>query len=138
MKPSIRRSFLKKSALGLSAWFGLSSFVKAEADPISGAFVHVVYFWMNNPDDDEEKALFTKNLKAFLDKVSVIRSYHVGTPANTPRDVVDNSYSFGLVVTFDDVAGHDIYQEHAEHKKFIAETQHLWSKVQIYDSIAVA
>ena len=137
MNSSPRRSFVKKAALGLSAWLGFSSFNRPTADLVDGSFVHVVYFWMKNPNVTEEKQAFTKNLKSFLDQVDVIRSYHIGEPANTPRAVVDNSYSFALIVTFDDVSKHDIYQEHAAHKKFIADTQHLWSKVRIYDSVAV-
>jgi hypothetical protein len=136
MKATIRRSFLKKSALGFTGWLGLSSFNNAQAASLGGDFVHTVYFWMKEPNNTTSNALFTKNLRSFLDAVDVIRTYHIGVPANTPRDVVDNSYTFALIVTFDDRGQHDIYQEHEIHKKFIADTQHLWTKVQIYDSIS--
>ncbi len=138
MKETQRRSFVKKSALGLMGWLGLSSFSKSQVNTLGGDFVHTVYFWMKNPDSTNDNSIFAMNLKTFLDAVDVIRTYHIGVPANTPREVVDNSYTFALIVTFDDKAAHDIYQEHAIHKKFIADTQHLWTKVQIYDSIAAA
>lgn len=138
MKEKKRRSFVKQSALGLAGWLGLSSFSKPQSNSLGGNFVHTVYFWMKTPEDAASNALFTKNLRTFLDAVDVIQSYHIGVPANTPRDVVDNSYSFALIVTFTDKDAHDIYQEHAIHKKFIADTQHLWTRVQIYDSIGVS
>ncbi|MEQ9299916.1 MAG: Dabb family protein [Cyclobacteriaceae bacterium] len=138
MKETKRRSFVKKSALGFAGWLGLSSFSKSQAGSLGGDFVHTVYFWMKAPEDTPSNTLFTTNLRIFLDAVDVIQSYHIGVPANTPRDVVDNSYSFALIVTFTDKAAHDVYQEHAIHKKFIADTQHLWTKVQIYDSIGVS
>lgn len=138
MKETQRRSFVRKSALGLAGWLGLSSFSISQVNTLGGDFVHTVYFWMKDPDNAKNNSTFTKNLKVFLDAVDVIRTYHIGVPANTPRDVVDNSYTFALIVTFDDKAAHDIYQEHALHKKFIADTQDLWTKVQIYDSISAA
>ena len=134
---SQRRSFLQKAVVGLGSLVGLSAF-NAQKPTLGGDFVHVVYFWMKDPDNKTDQDLFVKNLKVFLDNVSVIRSYHIGGPAHTPRDIVDNSYSFALIVTFDDRNGHDVYQEHELHKAFITDTQHLWSKVQIYDSVGVS
>jgi len=120
-----RRKFIKNS-LGVAGLAGLGACTTTspESKSIGGNFVHVVLFWMHN-------------LSTFLENVDVIKSYHVGEPAMTPREVVDNSYTFCLVVTFDDVQGHDIYQEHPIHKKFIEDTKHLWSKVQIFDAINV-
>ncbi|MDH4059117.1 MAG: Dabb family protein, partial [Cyclobacteriaceae bacterium] len=37
----------------------------------------------------------------------------------------------------DDVGGQDTYQTHPIHLKFIEECSSLWSKVIVYDSIAV-
>jgi hypothetical protein len=51
----------------------------------------------------------------------------------TPREVVDNTYDVGLCVALDDVAGHDVYQEHPLHKEFIARNKDHWQRVQIYD-----
>jgi hypothetical protein len=54
----------------------------------------------------------------------------------TPRPVVDNTYDVGLSVALDDRAGHDVYQEHALHKEFIARNQEHWQRVQVYDFTA--
>ncbi len=137
MSSTKRRSFLKRTlgALGLAPLLG---FTLPQVPSVGGSFVHVVYFWMKNPEDAAARETFLRNLVAFLNRVDVIRSYHVGTPANTPRDIVDNSYTFAIVVTFDGREGHDIYQDHPEHLSFIDQTSNLWTKVQIYDSESVA
>ncbi|MBV6654886.1 MAG: Dabb family protein, partial [Mameliella sp.] len=62
-------------------------------------------------------------------------SMHIGTPAGTNRSVVDNSYSFCLIVTFDSKKEHDLYQKEQVHLNFIEQTKGLWSKIQIYDSV---
>jgi hypothetical protein len=69
--------------------------------------------------------------------VGEIKTKHVGTPADTEREVIDNSYSYCLVVTFDSKKEHDIYQDHTLHKQFIENASDLWEKVLVYDSISI-
>jgi hypothetical protein len=56
-------------------------------------------------------------------------------PADTDRPIIDRSYSYALILTFADKAAHDAYQVHPTHDKFRTECGHLWSRVQIYDSV---
>ncbi|MDN5204341.1 Dabb family protein [Fulvivirgaceae bacterium BMA10] len=133
-----RRSFLQKAsavlgAMGISTLF--TSNAKAEK-PIDGKFVHVVFFWLKDPQNKEAKKTFESGLRSFIEGVDVIKSHHIGTPANTSRPVIDSSYSFCLIVTFDSKKEHDIYQEHSLHKKFIEDLSPLWEKVVVYDSIS--
>lgn len=133
-----KRNFLKRILLGSSALLGTQAVFansKKVAAPKQGAFVHMVYIWLKEPDNKEHQSTFLKNTKDFLKEVDEIVTWYVGTPAQTPRDVVDNSYSFSIMVSFKNREDHDIYQEHAAHKKFIKETSMLWNKVQVYDSI---
>ena len=58
----------------------------------------------------------------------------IGVPAATSRPVIDRSYTFALVVMFDDLVGHDAYQEHPIHKAFVENFSGHWTKVQIFDS----
>lgn len=134
MKQSMRRRFVK-NGLGLAVMTGLSGCTSSPTTSVGGAFVHMVFFWMKNPHDTESKSIFQKNLRDFLAQIAVINTYNIGVPANTPREVVDNSYNFSLIVTFDNKEGHDVYQEHPAHTKFIKETEHLWKKVLIYDAL---
>ena len=110
---------------------------KAKGLQKHGNFVHVVFFWLKNPDSKKDRKKFENNLNTFIKGVDYIRSTHIGTPAGTARSVVDNSYTYSLIVSFDNKKDHDAYQEHGLHKKFIDDTAVLWDRVQVYDSILV-
>ena len=101
---------------------------------MEGNFVHAVFFWLVNEDDKTKKAFLTE-LRKFIDNVDMIRSQHIGTPADTDREVIDNSWTFSLILSFDSKKEHDEYQEHQLHKDFIANASSLWVKVQVYDSV---
>ena len=137
----LRRSFLKKCGQAF-ALLGLGAAIpKTEENKGEKEFFHQVFFWMKEPENKQLKATFEKNLSVFLkvcekDKLFT-RKYFVGTPANTPREVVDNTYAYSLVVVFKNKEFHDKYQEHPAHKKFIEDTKQLWTKVLIYDAIGI-
>ena len=104
-------------------------------ETIKGKFEHVVLFFLNNPDDEAEKAKLETGLRNLIKNSEFIVSAHLGVPAMTPRNVVDNSYSFNYTVTFDSKEAQDKYQVEPVHLEFIETHKHLWSKVLIYDSI---
>ncbi len=118
--------------LGASA---SSSSAGSSSAPAHGKFVHVVFFWLKNPDNQAERKQFENNLNTFISGIDYIRSSHVGTAAGTDRTVVDNSYTYCLIVSFDNKDDHDAYQEHALHQKFVTDSEALWERVQVYDSI---
>jgi len=99
--------------------------------------IHKVFFWLKNPDSEADRAQLIAGIKA-LSAIETIRAIHVGVPASTEkRDVVDNSYQVSEMLCFDDVEGQNAYQVHPLHQKFVDENSHLWSKVVVYDSMAV-
>jgi hypothetical protein len=104
------------------------------ATTIQGDFAHTVYFWLHNPDNSEDRKAFKTSLTNFINQSPYITTKHIGVPAKTNREVIDNSYTYSLLLTFKDKATQDQYQEEAAHKQFIAESSHLWSKVIVYDS----
>ncbi|MBK5193956.1 MAG: Dabb family protein, partial [Flavobacteriaceae bacterium] len=63
-------------------------------------FTHVVYFYLNNPDNPEDRSAFENSLKKFLDTSLYAKTKFIGIPAETPRNVVDNSYTYSLILTF--------------------------------------
>ncbi|WP_235324415.1 Dabb family protein [Pedobacter lusitanus] len=64
-----------------------------------------------------------------------MKSLHAGVPAPIERAVVDTTYTFSLVLFFEDLAAHDVYQVHPVHKAFLDEFRVLFEKVVIYDAI---
>jgi hypothetical protein len=100
--------------------------------------VHHVFFWLKNPDSKEDLAKLLAGLRT-LAGVDTVRGIHIGVPADTEqRGVVDGSYSASEILFFDDVAGQNAYQVHPIHKQFVADCEHLWQRVVVYDVKAVA
>lgn len=106
-------------------------------DMISGQFAHSVLIWLNNPDSEADRKKMETGLSMLIENSNFIRSAHLGVPALTARDVVDNSYTYHLMVTFGSKEEQDKYQVEPAHKKFLADCSSLWSKVLIYDSMNV-
>lgn len=96
--------------------------------------IHNVYFWLKSGLNADEKTEFEAGLKSLCSE-SNTRSGYFGKPAATAhRDVVDGSYSYSLVLLFDDLAAHDRYQnESTVHDKFIEENLPKWERVVVYD-----
>lgn len=96
-------------------------------------FVHSVYFWLRPDLTEAESKAFWEGVHS-LTTIESVKWGFVGTPAATDRPVIDRSYSCKLVVAFDDVAGHDFYQEDPIHDRFRKECAPYWTKVLIYDA----
>ena len=110
---------------------------KADAGEIkiTGALVHHVLFWLNEPENKEHLKQILEGLNKLI-KVETIKMSHIGFPASTEdRDVVDHSYSVSYMAFFDSKDDQDIYQKHPIHLNFVDECSHLWKKVVVYDSM---
>ena len=94
-------------------------------------FVHCVYFWLKPGITEAERKQFVAGATS-LTKIKAVKQGWVGKPADTDRPIIDRSYSYGLVVAFDDLAGHDAYQVDPIHDAF-RNLSHLWTQVKIYD-----
>lgn len=94
---------------------------------------HHVLFWLKADTTEDQKAAFLKSLQT-LENIEVVKTFHVGTPAPIDRAVVDTTYTFSLVLFFEDLAAHGVYQVHPLHKAFLDEFKLYFDKVIIYDS----
>ena len=131
-----RRDFMMKMAAGLAATglVSVSTQVRAREIPMKNVFVHHVFFWLKEPKNDEVRKEFENGLHALV-KVPQIQSYHIGTPVESPREVVDDSFTFSYMAFFKSKEDQNIYQTHPIHLKFIEDCQHLWEKVVVYDAM---
>lgn len=112
----------------------LTAPINAAVPKKKGQVLHHVFFWLKNPDSQEDLKKLLDGLKS-LEKIESVRQYNVGVPAPTdPRPVVDSSYSVSALSFFDDLAGQNAYQVHPLHKKFVETCSPLWKKIQVYDS----
>jgi len=100
-------------------------------------FTHVVYFWLKNPDSAQDRNAFLKSLKNFMQKSEYAQTKFIGEPAGTSREVVDGSFTYSLILSFPSKEIQDKYQAEPAHVKFVEESQHLWEKVVVYDSVGI-
>lgn len=106
--------------------------IDGDAEP---GLVHTVYFWLNEDVDEASAKDFEEGVWS-LEGIPSVKRMFFGPPAATPsRGVVDNSFDYALIVWFDDVAGHDIYQDHPIHLKFVEEQEAKFGRVQVYDNV---
>ena len=99
----------------------------------AGMLIHSVYFWFKADADPAVVARFEEGLRR-LTAIPDIETAHFGRPETTPkRSVIDDSYAWGLIETFADLAAHDRYQEHEIHEQFLREFSSSWERVQVYD-----
>lgn len=101
------------------------------------AFAHTVYFWFNNPDNQADRDLFETSLQKFLDNSKYAKTNFIGTPPKATREVVDGSFTYSLIVTFESAEAQEGYQKEQAHLTFIDECKHLWKKVIVYDSLGL-
>lgn len=100
---------------------------------LQNIFVHHVFFYLNNSDAANTQSL-VEGLER-LSKASIIKQSHIGIPANTNRDVVDNAYDVSWLAFFNSAEEQDAYQTDPVHLEFVKDCSYLWNKVVVYDSV---
>ena len=96
--------------------------------------VHTVFFWLRKDVPASARQQLLDDCPKYLKSPTVTQLW-VGTPADTPeRDVVNATFDVGLTVIFDDVAGHNAYQDHPQHDEFIERNRSNWSRVEVFNA----
>lgn len=101
------------------------------------AFAHTVYFWFKEPNNQADRAKFESSLKTFLKNSKFAKTNFIGTPPAATREVVDGSFTYSLIVTFESAEAQEGYQNEQPHLTFIEECKHMWEKVIVYDSFGL-
>jgi hypothetical protein len=133
-KVNFWRAFCLCSLLHVSVNAVAAEQLKKQTIIESKGFLHSVYFWLEKPNNVNDREAFENHLTKFIDKSLYVKSKFIGTVAPSERDVVDSSYTYALVLTFASKEDQDKYQTEPVHLKFIEDAQHLWKKVVIYDA----
>ena len=98
-------------------------------------FVHSVYFWLRDDLSPTAKTTFIEGIRS-LGRIETVEQSFIGVPAGTSREIIDQSYSYALVLGFADQAAHDAYQVHPVHDVFREQCGGSWNKIVIYDAIS--
>lgn len=137
-----RRNFLKASSVTLAA--ATLAPVVTQANLITpntktvkkNEFIsHYVLFWLKPDVSENDIANFTGFFEE-LRKVPNVKTLHYGRAANsTPRDVVDNSFTYTLLVSFDSLEDLETYGTHPIHLQAIEKYSKYWNKVVVHDAV---
>jgi len=100
---------------------------------LQNSFIHHVFFWLKENNENNRQELI-KGLKK-LSAVKTIQQYHIGLPANTNRDVIENTYNISWMILFNSTEDQESYQVDPIHLNFVNECSHLWKKVTVFDSV---
>lgn len=142
-----RRIFLGASIAGLSTSLLSSCTISSESKEENttmktenleaGNIIHQVYFWLKDGITAEEEKDFLEFFR-ILKTVPGIKSIYVGKPAPTnPRDVVDNSFSYSITVSYEGMDEINVYEVHPIHLDAIEKYKKYWTKVEVRDSAVI-
>ena len=130
-----RRNFIKSTAVAAVIGVTIPA-CSSSSTPINNEQIaHYVLFWLKEDLSDQEKKDFTHFFEE-LRQVPNIKSLHYGSPASTTqRDVVDNSFTYNLLVYFDNIDELNVYETHPIHLEAIKKFSQYWTKVVVHDSV---
>lgn len=127
-----RRNFLKAGVVVASIGSVISC---SKSESTYGPIIHSVYFWLKEGLSAEEEADFPGFFE-MLRGISSVQTLKYGKPAPVnPRPVVDNSFSYNLIVTFENIDDINNYETHPDHLAAIEKYQKYWSKVEVRDTL---
>lgn len=105
--------------------------IDADALP---ALMHTVYVWLKPDLSEADEEEFLNSLRS-LETIKTVKNFYIGPPAATEsREVVDNSFSYALILWFDSLEDHLAYQVDPIHLKFVAENKDKWDRVRVRDN----
>ena len=100
--------------------------------------IHNVYFWLKDGISKTEEADFLRYFK-ILAKIPLAQTLILGKAAPTPpRDVVDHSYSYHLMITFKNLEDITAYGNHPDHAAGAEQFKKYWQRVEVKDTIIIS
>jgi hypothetical protein len=101
------------------------------------SFSHVVYFWLHNPEDSLDRTQFETALSKLFRNSQYTKTNFLGTPPKATREVVDGSFTYAMIVTFESAEAQAAYQKEPAHLEFIEEAGHLLKDYVVYDAVGL-
>ncbi|QDU68408.1 Dabb family protein [Engelhardtia mirabilis] len=122
-------------ALVLSACLGSCLSPGGDSGAVDGRVEHVVLCWLAEPASDEARQKVIEASRE-LTVIPEVLSITVGTPLASDREVVDDSFDIGLVITFRSAGDLAVYLDHPEHVRRVQEVLGpLTERILVYDII---
>lgn len=132
-----RRKFITGSAVAAIAAGTLSSTLLNELAPAKEYYSHYLLFWLKPELTEKQVADFAQFFEE-LRKLPYLKSLHYGKAAkSSPRKVLDNSFTYNVVMTFDSLEDLETYGKLPKHLETVKKYSVFWDKMQVHDSVLV-
>ena len=96
---------------------------------------HSVYFWLRADGDADDAQRTADGCRSYLSDIPGIVRMAICLPAGPSAGPIDGTYGAALLMEFETEAARDSYEVHPDHRRFLADFRHLWSRVVVYDSV---
>lgn len=94
---------------------------------------HLILIWQK-PDTSKSQTEALLQGTRDLNKIPGVKSIIIRTPIESERPVVDDSFSYAILMTFASVQDMQNYQQHPQHVQFLKDhVQGKLEKLVIYD-----
>ena len=112
--------------------------IQAQDKKAKKPLVHTVLFWLKSPESKPDRIVFETAIQKLIANNPQKITGYLGKPANTEaRGVVDANFTYFYQMTFANATAEAAYQIDQTHLEFIAEAEHLWEKVIVYDAAPI-
>lgn len=130
-----RRKFITGSAVAAIAASTLSPSLLNNLAPAKEFYNHYLLFWLKPELTEKQVADFAQFFEE-LHKLPYLKSLHYGRPAkSSPRKVLDSTYTYNVVMTFDSLEDLETYGKLPKHLETVKKYSVFWDKMQVYDSV---
>ncbi|KFF04116.1 Dabb family protein [Flavobacterium reichenbachii] len=134
-----RRKFIVSTAIAAISTGAMANVLGSEplVNTEKKFYNHYLLFWLKKDLSEKQVEDFAQFFRD-LSKLPYLKSIHYGKPANSsPRAVLDNSFSYNVVMTFDSLDDLETYGKLPEHLAIVKKYSVFWDKMQVHDSVLI-
>lgn len=102
-----------------------------------GQLAHTVFFWLKPEAPAGTAQAMLSFYRTEVPTVPGVVAVLAGPPRPSERDVVDDSFAFGVTTVFADTEAEIAWQPHPVHERLIARFGPWLARVLVYDTLAV-
>jgi hypothetical protein len=102
--------------------------MQAQAEQVT----HIVLVWLDKSLSQEQITKIIDNTKQ-LSKINYVKSMKVGRAISSTRKIVDDSFTFGIVMKFADIESMNKYLVDDNHVNYVKQLKPMIKKLLVYD-----
>lgn len=133
-----RRNFIVTGTIAALATGTITTALAAGGEvlqPKRTFYNHSLLFWLKKELTEKEVEAFT-GFFTTLSRLPYVKALYYGKPANsTPRKVVDNSFTYNLVMEFDSLEDLEAYGKLPDHLDAIKKYSPYWERMIVHDAV---